>query len=65
MQAFLGVYVYAGGEIALAQKCFLRARLLIQAVHGEDHPYTATLDVGSSILTIVQSFTSSDNVSVQ
>lgn len=42
--ALLGVYVFAGGETALAQKCFLRARLLMLTVHGEDHPYTATLD---------------------
>ncbi|XP_037633331.1 clustered mitochondria protein homolog isoform X2 [Sebastes umbrosus] len=26
------------------QKCLLRARLLMLTVHGEDHPYTATLD---------------------
>lgn len=38
--------MYAGGETTLAQKCFLRARLLMLTVHGEDHPYTATLDVG-------------------
>ncbi|XP_029016845.1 clustered mitochondria protein homolog [Betta splendens] len=41
---FLGVYMYAGGEVALAQKCLLRARLLMLTIHGEDHPYTATLD---------------------
>lgn len=46
MQALLGVYAFAGGETALAQKCLLRARLLMLTVHGEDHPYTATLDVG-------------------
>uniref|UniRef100_A0A3P8W2U0 Si:ch211-166a6.5 n=1 Tax=Cynoglossus semilaevis TaxID=244447 RepID=A0A3P8W2U0_CYNSE len=40
----LGVYMFAGGETALAQKCLLRARLLMLTVHGEDHPYTATLD---------------------
>uniref|UniRef100_A0A3Q0SUS9 Si:ch211-166a6.5 n=1 Tax=Amphilophus citrinellus TaxID=61819 RepID=A0A3Q0SUS9_AMPCI len=44
--ALLGVYVYAGGETALAQRFLLRARLLMLTVHGEDHPYTATLDVG-------------------
>lgn len=42
--AFLAVYAYAGGETTLAQKCLLRARLLLLTVHGEDHPYTATLD---------------------
>ncbi|KAM4616138.1 clustered mitochondria protein homolog [Polymixia lowei] len=42
--ALLAVYMYAGGENALAQKCLLRARLLMLTVHGEDHPYTATLD---------------------
>lgn len=39
------MYAYAGGETTLAQKCLLRARLLMLTVHGEDHPYTATLDV--------------------
>uniref|UniRef100_A0A3B3TLI3 Clustered mitochondria protein homolog n=1 Tax=Poecilia latipinna TaxID=48699 RepID=A0A3B3TLI3_9TELE len=43
--ALLAVYAYAGGETTLAQKCLLRARLLLLTVHGEDHPYTATLDV--------------------
>ncbi|MEQ2256265.1 hypothetical protein ILYODFUR_022538 [Ilyodon furcidens] len=42
--ALLAVYAYAGGETTLAQKCLLRARLLMLTVHGEDHPYTATLD---------------------
>lgn len=42
--ALLAVYMYAGGETVLAQKCLLRARLLMLTVHGEDHPYTATLD---------------------
>uniref|UniRef100_A0A096LQ32 Clustered mitochondria protein homolog n=2 Tax=Poecilia formosa TaxID=48698 RepID=A0A096LQ32_POEFO len=42
--ALLAVYAYAGGETTLAQKCLLRARLLLLTVHGEDHPYTATLD---------------------
>ncbi|KAJ8005691.1 hypothetical protein DPEC_G00120550 [Dallia pectoralis] len=40
----LAVYVFAGGEVALAQRCLFRARLLTLTVHGEDHPYTATLD---------------------
>lgn len=48
MQTHLGVYMFAGGETALAQKCLLRARLLMLTVHGEDHPYTATLDVSFS-----------------
>lgn len=38
--------MFAGGETALALKCLLRARLLTLTVHGEDHPYIATLDVG-------------------
>ncbi|XP_068994474.1 clustered mitochondria protein homolog [Embiotoca jacksoni] len=42
--ALLAVYLHAGGETSLAQKCLLRARLLMLTVHGEDHPYTATLD---------------------
>lgn len=45
MQAFLGVYMFAGGETSLAQKCFFRARLLTLTIHGEDHPYIATIDV--------------------
>uniref|UniRef100_A0A8C4Z516 Clu domain-containing protein n=1 Tax=Gadus morhua TaxID=8049 RepID=A0A8C4Z516_GADMO len=43
--ALLAVYLGAGGEKALAQKCLLRARHLVLTVHGEDHPYVATLDV--------------------
>lgn len=39
------MYMFAGGETALAQKCLLRARLLTLTIHGEDHPYVATLDV--------------------
>ncbi|KAL2092562.1 hypothetical protein ACEWY4_012360 [Coilia grayii] len=42
--ALLAVYVFAGGETALAQRCLYRARLLMLLVHGEDHPYIATLD---------------------
>ncbi|KAL0979313.1 hypothetical protein UPYG_G00183520 [Umbra pygmaea] len=42
--ARLAVYVFAGGEISLAQRCLFRARLLMLSVHGEDHPYTAALD---------------------
>ncbi|KAG7481055.1 hypothetical protein MATL_G00062720 [Megalops atlanticus] len=42
--ALLAVYVFAGGEVGLAQRCLYRARLLMLLVHGEEHPYTATLD---------------------
>ncbi|CAL8248249.1 unnamed protein product [Merluccius merluccius] len=42
--ALLAVYMSAGGENALAQKCLLRARHLLLTIHGEDHPYIATLD---------------------
>ncbi|XP_063051703.1 clustered mitochondria protein homolog [Engraulis encrasicolus] len=42
--ALLAVYVFAGGETALALRCLYRARLLMLLVHGEDHPYIATLD---------------------
>ncbi|XP_030629328.1 clustered mitochondria protein homolog isoform X2 [Chanos chanos] len=42
--ALLSVYMFAGGEIALALRCLYRARLLMLLVHGEDHPYIATLD---------------------
>ncbi|XP_029103008.1 clustered mitochondria protein homolog isoform X2 [Scleropages formosus] len=40
----LAVYVFAGRELSLAQRCLYRARLLMLQVHGEDHPYMATLD---------------------
>lgn len=46
----LAVYLYSGGENALAQKCLLRARHLMLTVHGEDHPYTATLDTCLGLL---------------
>lgn len=46
----MGVYAFAGGETTLAQKCLLRARLLVLTVHGEDHPYIATLDVSLQYL---------------
>ncbi|KAF7695207.1 clustered mitochondria protein homolog [Silurus meridionalis] len=42
--ALLAVYVFAGGETALALRCLYRAKLLMLTVHGEDHPYTAVLD---------------------
>ncbi|XP_036434727.1 clustered mitochondria protein homolog [Colossoma macropomum] len=42
--ALLAVYMFAGGETALALRCLYRAKLLMLTVHGEDHPYTAVLD---------------------
>ncbi|KAJ8379812.1 hypothetical protein SKAU_G00005900 [Synaphobranchus kaupii] len=42
--ALLAVYMYAGGELGLAQRCLYRAKLLLLLVHGEEHPFTATLD---------------------
>ncbi|XP_027022642.2 clustered mitochondria protein homolog [Tachysurus fulvidraco] len=42
--ALLAVYLFAGGETALALRCLYRAKLLMVTVHGEDHPYTAVLD---------------------
>ncbi|KAI1900610.1 hypothetical protein AGOR_G00051700 [Albula goreensis] len=42
--ALLAVYVFAGGELGLAQRCLYRARMLMLLIHGEEHPYTATLD---------------------
>ncbi|XP_066499903.1 clustered mitochondria protein homolog [Hoplias malabaricus] len=42
--ALLAVYMFAGGETALALRCLYRAKLLMLLVHGEDHPYTAVLD---------------------
>jgi len=56
------VYVFAGGETALAQKCLLRARLLMLTVHGEDHPYIATLDVGYNKHTKASHNTFTDNL---
>ncbi|XP_017323905.1 clustered mitochondria protein homolog [Ictalurus punctatus] len=50
--ALLAVYVFAGGETALALRCLYRAKLLMLTVHGEDHPYTAVLD--SSLGLILQ-----------
>lgn len=41
----LAVYLLAGGETALAQRCLYRAKLLLLTVHGADHPYTAVIDV--------------------
>ncbi|XP_064152391.1 clustered mitochondria protein homolog isoform X1 [Anguilla rostrata] len=42
--AVLAVYMFAGGELGLAQRCLYRAKLLMLLVHGEEHPFTATLD---------------------
>ncbi|XP_048834447.1 clustered mitochondria protein homolog [Brienomyrus brachyistius] len=42
--ALLAMYVFAGQELGLAQRCLYRARLLMLLVHGEEHPYMATLD---------------------
>lgn len=44
-QVLLAVYLLAGGETALAQRCLYRAKVLLLAVHGSDHPYTAVIDV--------------------
>lgn len=44
-QALLAMYVFAGQELGLAQRCLYRARLLMLLVHGEEHAYMATLDV--------------------
>ncbi|KAJ8414080.1 hypothetical protein AAFF_G00066780 [Aldrovandia affinis] len=48
--ALLAVYVFAGGELGLAQRCLYRARLLMLLIHGEEHPYTATLDSSLGLL---------------
>ncbi|XP_028852284.1 clustered mitochondria protein homolog [Denticeps clupeoides] len=48
--ALLAVYMFAGGETSLAQRCLYRARLLMLLVHGEDHPYIATLDSSLGLL---------------
>lgn len=39
------MYLFAGGETALAQRCLYRAKVLLLTVHGRDHPYTAVIDV--------------------
>lgn len=44
-QVLLAVYLLAGGETALAQRCLYRAKVLQLTVHGADHPYTAVIDV--------------------
>lgn len=44
-QVLLSVYLFAGGETALAQRCLYRAKVLLLTVHGGDHPYTAVIDV--------------------
>lgn len=48
----MAVYVFAGGETALALRCLYRAKLLMLTVHGEDHPYTAVLDVSKAPIPI-------------
>ncbi|XP_060787762.1 clustered mitochondria protein homolog isoform X2 [Neoarius graeffei] len=48
--ALLAVYVFAGGESALALRCLYRAKLLMLTVHGEDHPYTAILDCSLGLM---------------
>ncbi|KAK7136340.1 hypothetical protein R3I94_014855 [Phoxinus phoxinus] len=40
----LSVYLFAGGETALAQRCLYRAKVLLLTVHGGDHPYAAVID---------------------
>ncbi|KAJ8263508.1 hypothetical protein COCON_G00159650 [Conger conger] len=42
--ALLAVYMFAGGELGLAQRCLYRAKLLTLLVHGEEHPFMAILD---------------------
>uniref|UniRef100_A0A8D3BSF1 Clu domain-containing protein n=1 Tax=Scophthalmus maximus TaxID=52904 RepID=A0A8D3BSF1_SCOMX len=44
IQQYVSMVIYFYSGTTLAQKCLLRARLLILTVHGEDHPFTATLD---------------------
>ncbi|XP_072538059.1 clustered mitochondria protein homolog [Salminus brasiliensis] len=48
--ALLAVYMFAGGETALALRCLYRAKLLMLMVHGEDHPYTAVLDTSLGLV---------------
>ncbi|KAF5905344.1 clustered mitochondria protein, partial [Clarias magur] len=48
--AVLAVYVFAGGETALALRCLYRAKSLMLIVHGEDHPYTAVLDTSLGLM---------------
>lgn len=44
-QVLLSVYLFAGGETALAQRCLYRAKVLLLTIHGGDHPYAAVIDV--------------------
>ncbi|XP_073675384.1 clustered mitochondria protein homolog [Garra rufa] len=46
----LAVYLLAGGETALAQRCLYRAKLLLLTVHGADHPYTAVIDASLGLV---------------
>uniref|UniRef100_W5MQ76 Si:ch211-166a6.5 n=1 Tax=Lepisosteus oculatus TaxID=7918 RepID=W5MQ76_LEPOC len=48
--ALLAVYVCTGGELPLARRLLYRARLLLLLLHGEDHPYMATLDSSIGLL---------------
>ncbi|XP_043103130.1 clustered mitochondria protein homolog [Puntigrus tetrazona] len=46
----LAVYLLAGGETALAQRCLYRAKALLLTVHGADHPYTAVIDASLGLV---------------
>ncbi|XP_057213584.1 clustered mitochondria protein homolog isoform X1 [Triplophysa rosa] len=46
----LAVYLFAGGEAALAQRCLYRAKVLLLTVHGGDHPYTAVIDASLGLI---------------
>ncbi|TRY60548.1 hypothetical protein DNTS_026965 [Danionella cerebrum] len=46
----LSVYLLAGGETALAQRCLYRAKLLLLTVHGADHPYTSIIDASLGLV---------------
>uniref|UniRef100_A0A8C2KTN6 Si:ch211-166a6.5 n=1 Tax=Cyprinus carpio TaxID=7962 RepID=A0A8C2KTN6_CYPCA len=46
----LAVYLLAGGETALAQRCLYRAKVLLLTVHGADHPYTAVIDASLGLV---------------
>ncbi|XP_016356425.1 protein clueless-like [Sinocyclocheilus anshuiensis] len=50
MSVLLAVYLLAGGETALAQRCLYRAKVLLLAVHGADHPYTAVIDASLGLV---------------
>uniref|UniRef100_A0A671S3X1 Si:ch211-166a6.5 n=2 Tax=Sinocyclocheilus anshuiensis TaxID=1608454 RepID=A0A671S3X1_9TELE len=46
----LAVYLLAGGETTLAQRCLYRAKVLLLTVHGADHPYTAVIDASLGLV---------------